>query len=100
MTTVIYPSRQMQHKGRVITFYLTIEYDDVDVNLSDNTVGEYSITIDEEIYSTYEDGKLLMHDMTMDVLDAINDFIEGEDFAEEDILQYEHDNREPNFEMP
>jgi len=99
MLTVIDVSRQIIYEGRAIIFYLEIEYDDVDVNLSNDTVGEFSVTLEEEIYSTYEDGKLLMHDMTMDVLDAINDFIEGEDFAQ-DILQYEHDNREPNFEMP
>jgi len=99
MLTVIDVSRQIIYEGRAISFYLEIEYDDVDVSLSYNTVGEFSVTLEEEIYSTYEGGKFLMHDMTMDVLNAINDFIEAEDFAQ-DILQYEHDNREPNFEMP
>jgi len=99
MLTVIDVSRQIIYEGRAIIFYLKIEYDFFDVSLSNYTVVEFSVTLEEEIYSTYECGKLLMHDMTMDVLNAINDFIEAEDFAQ-DILQYEHDNREPNFEMP
>ena len=99
MLTVIDVSRQIIYEGRAIIFYLKIEYDFFDVSLSNYTVVEFSVTLEEEIYSTYEGGKFLMHDMTMDVLDAINDFIEAEDFAQ-DILQYEHDNREPNFEMP
>ena len=37
--------------------------------------------------------------MTIEILNAINDFIENEYFIQ-DILQYEYDNREPNFEMP
>jgi len=99
MLTVIDVSRQIIYEGRAIIFYLKIEYDFFDVSLSNYTVVEFSVTLEEEIYSTYEGGKFLMHDMTMDVLNAINDFIEAEDFAQ-DILQYEHDNREPNFEMP
>jgi len=99
MLTVIDVSRQIIYEGRAISFYLEIEYDDVDVNLSNDTVGEHIATLEEDIYFTYENGKPLMHDMSIEIFNAISDFMEAEDFSQ-DILQYEHDNREPNFEMP
>lgn len=99
MITNIDVSRQINYKGQTIIFYLEIEYDDIDVNLHDDTVGEFNVILEKDIYSTYENGKLLTHKMTIEILNAINDFIENEYFIQ-DILQYEYDNREPNFEMP
>ena len=86
MITNIDVSRQINYKGQTIIFYLEIEYDDIDVNLHNDTVGEFNVILEKDIYSTYENGKLFTHKMTIEILNAINDFIENEYFNWEIML--------------
>ena len=52
MITNIDVSRQINYKGQTIIFYLEIEYDDIDVNLHNDTVGEFNVILEKDIYLT------------------------------------------------
>ena len=99
MKTIIDSSRSMKYKDEWIAFYVEIHYDDIDVDLTNDTVESMKVYIDEDVYSTFHDGKVFNHDMTKEVLEAIESYIDEDDFIQ-DVLDYEYDKREPNIHYP
>lgn len=99
MKTIIDSSRSMKYGDEMIIFYVEIEYDDTDVDLTNDTVEGMEVHIDGDVYSTCENGKVFTHDMTEEVLEAIEGYIDEDDFIQ-DVLAYEYDKREPNIHYP
>ena len=99
MKTIIDSSRSMKYGDEMIVFYVEIHYDDIDVDLTNNTVDGIEVSIDDDIYSTYENGVVFTHDMTKEIYEVIESHMHEYDFIE-DVLMYEADNREPNIHYP
>lgn len=99
MKTIIDSSRSMKYGDEMIIFYVEIEYDDANVDLTNDTVEGMEVHIDGDFYSTFENGKVFTHDMTEEVLEAIENYIDEDDFIQ-DVLSYEYDKREPNIHYP
>jgi hypothetical protein len=99
MKTIIDSSRSMKYGDEMIIFYVEVEYDDANVDLTNDTVEGMEVHIDGDVYSTFENGKVFTHDMTEEVLEAIENYIDEDDFIQ-DVLDYEYDKREPNIHYP
>ena len=99
MKKTIDSSRTVWHKNEMIVFYVEIDYDDDGVDLNNYEVDSIEVRIDEDIYSTYENGVVFTHDMTKEIYEVIESHMHEYDFIE-DVLMYEADNREPNIHFP